>query len=89
MATGDRDAVESRPHVGTTFRIVFPAVPKTLACWKVGIRVLTAGTAREGDQMARDARPDPLLLDQGLPDGDGLELVRRLRAEPSSAIFPC
>jgi PAS domain S-box-containing protein len=33
---------------------------------------------------ARDERPDVMLLDIGLPDMDGYELARRLRAQPES-----
>ncbi len=36
-------------------------------------------------ELARSARPDACLLDIGLPDIDGLELARRLRAQPQTA----
>ena len=35
--------------------------------------------------LARSARPDACLLDIGLPDIDGKELARRLRAQPETA----
>jgi PAS domain S-box-containing protein len=36
-------------------------------------------------ELARSARPDACLLDIGLPDLDGNELARRLRAQPETA----
>ena len=36
-------------------------------------------------ELARSARPDACLLDIGLPDIDGNELARRLRAQPETA----
>ena len=36
-------------------------------------------------ERARRERPEVLLLDIGLPDLDGYELARRLRAQPESA----
>ncbi|MBD8532826.1 PAS domain-containing protein [Massilia sp. CFBP 13647] len=36
-------------------------------------------------ELARSARPDACLLDIGLPDVDGNELARRLRAQPETA----
>ena len=44
-----------------------------------GYRVLEALTAREGLQLASSHNPELILLDLGLPDGDGLELTRQLR----------
>ena len=42
-------------------------------------RVVEAGTAERGDIEARAHKPDLLLVDLGLPDGDGLTLIRRVR----------
>ena len=45
-----------------------------------GYRVLTAATAEEGERLAMSHRPETILLDLGLPDRDGLEVVGNLRA---------
>lgn len=45
-----------------------------------GYRVIEAETAREGVALARSHNPDLVLLDLGLPDGDGVEVTRQLRA---------
>jgi two-component system, OmpR family, KDP operon response regulator KdpE len=42
-------------------------------------RVIEADNAREGLRQAEDEHPDLVLLDLGLPDVDGLEVIRRLR----------
>jgi two-component system KDP operon response regulator KdpE len=44
-----------------------------------GYRYLEAGTGQEGSSLAVQHRPDAILLDLGLPDMDGLDLVTRLR----------
>jgi DNA-binding response OmpR family regulator len=46
-----------------------------------GFRVVQAGTAEGGLQAVRDHRPQLVVLDVGLPDLDGLEVCRRLRAQ--------
>jgi two-component system KDP operon response regulator KdpE len=42
-------------------------------------RTLEAGTAAEGLSLASSHSPALVLLDLGLPDGDGLDVTRRLR----------
>jgi two-component system, OmpR family, KDP operon response regulator KdpE len=44
-----------------------------------GFRLLEAGSAREGMALATSHNPDVILLDMGLPDGDGIEVTRALR----------
>lgn len=45
-----------------------------------GYEVVTVGTGEEALTLAVDAAPDLVLLDLGLPDLDGTEVIRRLRA---------
>ena len=49
-----------------------------------GYQVEGAPTWEEGRRLALELAPDAVLLDLGLPDGDGLSLARELRA--SSAV---
>jgi two-component system KDP operon response regulator KdpE len=42
-------------------------------------QLVEAGTARDGLAQAASRNPDLILLDLGLPDGDGIEVTRRLR----------
>jgi two-component system KDP operon response regulator KdpE len=43
-------------------------------------RVVEATTARRADVEARSHKPDLLLVDLGLPDGDGLDVIKLVRA---------
>jgi len=47
----------------------------------VGFDVRTAGTGRQALDLARDYQPDLLVLDVMLPDLDGYEVCRRIRAD--------
>ena len=42
-------------------------------------RVIEAATAARAEIEARSHKPDLLLVDLGLPDGDGLKVIRRVR----------
>jgi DNA-binding NtrC family response regulator len=46
-----------------------------------GYASASAFTGRQGLQMITDHKPDVLLLDLGLPDGEGLDLLRQIREE--------
>jgi two-component system KDP operon response regulator KdpE len=50
-------------------------------------RVVEAASAREGLAQAAGRNPGVILLDLGLPDGDGLDLTPRLRASTRAAII--
>src|SRR5262245_352309 len=43
-------------------------------------QVLTAGTAAEGLALLREHRPDVIVLDLQLPDGNGLDVFREIHA---------
>lgn len=51
-----------------------------------GFHVATASTGREALQAYWRLRPDVVLLDLGLPDLDGLEIVRTIRSQASTPI---
>jgi len=53
-----------------------------------GYRVRTTGNGEQGLEIALQSPPDLVLLDLNLPGLDGLELCRRLRAEPSTERTP-
>ena len=49
-----------------------------------GYGVQMAFTGPEALEAARTSRPDAVLLDIGLPELDGFEVARRLRADPAN-----
>jgi two-component system copper resistance phosphate regulon response regulator CusR len=51
----------------------------------VGFAVDLAGNARDAEFKVEVNRYDCLVVDRGLPDGDGLAMVRRLRAAEADA----
>ena len=53
-----------------------------------GLQLLCATAAAQGLSMARDLRPDIVMLDINLPDMDGYEVIARLRADPATAAIP-
>jgi DNA-binding response OmpR family regulator len=55
------------------------------ACLGAGYRVLMAGHLAEATQMIARDQPQVLMLELNQPDGDGIQLIRRLRANPSTS----
>jgi putative two-component system response regulator len=55
---------------------------------RAGYRWLAVANGLDGLQAAVDARPDLVLLDVEMPGIDGLEVCRRLRAEPRTVALP-
>jgi DNA-binding NarL/FixJ family response regulator len=56
---------------------------RTLARTQMSV-VGEAETAAAGASAARELKPDAMLVDVGLPDGDGITLARELSALPWS-----
>ncbi|SPP63521.1 response regulator [Nitrospira lenta] len=55
---------------------------------KEGYRTVTASTGSEGLAQVRSEKPDLLVLDLMLPEIDGLEVCKRLRSAPDTAMLP-
>ena len=53
-----------------------------------GYDVLVAIDGLQGLALASACQPDLILMDLGLPEIDGWECVRRLRANPSTQMIP-
>lgn len=60
----------------------------TLYLEKEGFRVLTATTGIDALKKVKEEQPDLLLLDLMLPEMDGLEVCKRVRAKPETAMLP-
>jgi PAS domain S-box-containing protein len=54
-----------------------------------GLAIASEPTGAAGVARARRLRPDLVLVDMQLPDFDGHEVLRRLRAQPETATVPC
>lgn len=54
----------------------------------LGIGLSCAGAGREGLAMARETEPSVILLDLGLPGGDGFWVLNQLKEDPATASVP-
>ncbi len=86
MARTDREPALTRPD-GTPIRILTVDDEHSLtellsmALRYEGWDVATAHSGLEAVKVARETRPDAIVLDMMLPDFDGLEVMRRIRTE--------
>ena len=53
-----------------------------------GYRTIEAGTAEEGIELARERKPDLVLMDIQLPGMNGIEALKVLRADASTERIP-
>jgi two-component system, OmpR family, KDP operon response regulator KdpE len=63
--------IEDEPAIRAVLRVLLEAE---------GYRFIEADTAMRAEIEARSHKPDLLLVDLGLPDGDGLKVIRKVRA---------
>ena len=63
--------IEDEPGIRAVLRVLLNAE---------GYRCIEADTAQRAEIEARSHKPDLLLVDLGLPDGDGLKVIQRVRA---------
>ena len=54
-----------------------------------GLTLVSEVDGHSGVARAREFMPDLILVDMQLPDFDGFEVLRRLRADPATARIPC
>jgi PAS domain S-box-containing protein len=54
-----------------------------------GLTIVSEATGTGGVRRAASLRPDLVLVDMQLPDFDGYEVLRRLRAQPATRSTPC
>ena len=53
-----------------------------------GFATIEAGTAEDGIALARERKPDLILMDIQLPGMNGIEAIGVLRADPATAAIP-
>ncbi|MEP2120288.1 MAG: response regulator [Bauldia litoralis] len=88
----EEDDVEPGSHVGETILIVDDessmrdALAEALAA--EGYRVIKANGGREGLRLAREERPDAVVLDVIMPDLDGWTVLRSLKQDPDLCTIP-
>lgn len=53
-----------------------------------GYQVISAADGRRGIAMAKEQSPDLIVMDMSLPEIDGWEATRRLKADPATRAIP-
>ncbi|MEW6489625.1 MAG: response regulator transcription factor [Thermodesulfobacteriota bacterium] len=70
---------------------VFRDVLRSILCtWLPGLQICEAGSVAEGYARFVEQGPGVVFVDIGLPDGSGLELVKRIKQEaPGTTVAVC
>ncbi len=71
--------VEDNPHISEAFSLLLE---------DSGYLVRAAATGAEAIRSAAEFPPELVLLDLGLPDMNGLEVVREIQRQPAGARIP-
>ncbi len=72
-------AIDDAPSIRTFLRISLQAQ---------GALFSEAGTAESGLEICKREKPDLVVLDLGLPDGDGLDLLAKIKQEDEENSSP-
>lgn len=89
QVTDDRDALDEAKRLllviedDPTFAGIVCGLSREL-----GFQCIIAGTAREAIDLAREYRPNAIVLDIGLPDQSGLTVLDRLKHEQATRHIP-
>ena len=95
-AHGEPGADPAAPHALSSARVLYIEdnpinilVVEELIRGRTQLTFVSAATGAEGVDRARETLPDLVLLDMHLPDCHGLDVLRDLRADPSTRHITC
>ena len=71
--------IEDDPKIARALKIRFEAN---------GFETALASDAHQGSNLAREAKPDLIILDINLPDGNGLQLAEKFQHQPETCNTP-
>jgi CheY-like chemotaxis protein len=92
---GALQATPARPDTGPREVLYIEDEPLNMVLMEEVFRtqphwtLLAADDGATGARIARDARPDLVLIDMNLPDTNGLALIERLRSDPQTRQLRC
>jgi signal transduction histidine kinase/DNA-binding response OmpR family regulator len=85
-----REAAAEGPDTTTVLVVDDNAELREFIAQRVALdyRVLQAGDGESGLALAREDLPDVIVTDVNMPRMDGIEMLRRLKADPATAVIP-